>query len=138
MSHPPARPALMVITPGRFDLHRFIPTKKKQLTSSQIQEHTKVPLMVTGDIHVAAVTPVCSSGKYPFLGVTHVRSVAVSPARLICPLLCAAPVFASMTHFTFLIKKMEKPGTCLNNGRKVCGTWSCHLERGMRNVKQMS
>lgn len=48
MSHPPARPALMVITPGRFDVHRFILTKKP--TSSQIQEHTEVTLMVTGDI----------------------------------------------------------------------------------------
>lgn len=48
MSHPPARPALMVITPGRFDVHRFILTKNP--TSSQIQEHTEVTLMVTGDI----------------------------------------------------------------------------------------
>lgn len=62
---------------------------------------------------VDAVTPVCSSSKY-FLGVTHVRTVGRSPARLIC----AAPVFASMTHFTFLINKMEKQWACLNNGRK--------------------
>lgn len=45
---------------------------------------TRKSLSWSPAISVDAVTPVCSSGKY-FLGVTHVRTVAASPARLICP-----------------------------------------------------
>lgn len=50
MSHPPARLVLMVITPGGFDVHRFVLPPKKKKKSSQNQEHTEITLMVTGDI----------------------------------------------------------------------------------------
>lgn len=78
MSRPPARPVLMVITPGRFDVHRFI-TKEKP-TSCRILKS----LLWSLAIFAHAVTPLCSTSKY-FLGVTHVRAVGLSPARLICP-----------------------------------------------------
>lgn len=52
----------------------------------------------------------------------------------------AAPVFASMTHFTFLIKKKDGEAASVFKQREkeVCGTSPCRWERGMRNVKQMS
>lgn len=112
MSHPPLRLVLMVITPGRFwraSIHLHKKQKQKKPMNSQILES----LLWSLAIFVDAFTPVCFPSKY-FLGVTRVRTVATSPARLICPLSCTAPVFASMTHFTFLIKKKDgKAGECV-------------------------
>lgn len=51
----------------------------------------------------------------------------------------AAPVFASMTHFTISNKKDGKaPSVFKQREKEVCGTSPCRWERGMRNVKQMS
>lgn len=49
MSHPPARPVLMVITPGSLDGHRFILTKKNK-TKKPYEQANSGSLMVTGDI----------------------------------------------------------------------------------------
>lgn len=112
MSHPPVRPVLMVITPGRFDVHLFLLPKKLQAV--KFWKLLK-PVLWSLAIFVEAVTPVCSSSKY-FLGVTHVRTVGMSPGRLICPplLRCSSVCL----HDTFLIKKIEKQLACLNNSRK--------------------
>lgn len=118
MSHPPARLLLMVITPGGFDVHRFILTKNlKAVKFKNILKSLLWSLVIFAE----AVTPVCSSGKY-FHRVTHVPTVAGSPAKLICPLSCAASVFASMTHFTFLIKKDGKAGSVFKQQEKG-GMW---------------
>lgn len=51
MSHPPARPVLMVITPGSLDAHRFILTKKNKTKKKKPYEQSNSgSLMVTGDI----------------------------------------------------------------------------------------
>lgn len=51
-SHPQARLVLMVITPGGVGVGglMYIDSFSQKPTSSQIQEHTEITLMVTGDI----------------------------------------------------------------------------------------
>lgn len=95
----------MVITLGRFDVHRFILTYPPPHKKTAYEQSNSGALMVTGDI-CGCCHASCSSSKY-FFWVTHVQRVAVSPARLISPVLMAL-VFASMSHFTFLIKKEGK------------------------------
>lgn len=81
-------------------------------------------------IFVDAVTPVCSSSKY-FLGVTRVRTVTVSPARLICPpfLCCSGVCLHDTLHISN--KKDGKAASVFKQREKeVCGTSPCGWESG--------
>lgn len=86
MSHPPARPTLTVITPV---------WRASIQTPRNNQKWNSATITVTGPI-----------SRY-FLGATRVRALAVSLARLICPA-PTTPVFASVSHFTFLMEKSLK------------------------------
>lgn len=98
MSHPPARPTPMVITPV---------WRASTQTPQNNQKSNSATFTVTGVI-----------SRY-FLGATRVWALAVSLARLICPAL-TTPVFASVSHIRFLMKKkMENRWNVLeNNGRQ--------------------
>lgn len=89
-------------------------------------------------IIVDAVSPACPSCKY-FLGVnTCSNSRLESCMAYLSSSTLAARLFASVTHFTFLIKT-EKQWVCLNSGRQRYAALH-HVTRrevGMRNVKQM-
>ena len=133
MSHPPVRPVLMVITPGSFDVNRFSWGKK----ALQAVKFSNILKSLLWSLVLSAATPVCFCSKY-FLRVTHVRTVTVSPARLICPpLLCCSGV---CLHDTFHIsneKKIDRKAASVFKQRQkeVCCTSQCRWER---NVKQMS
>lgn len=121
----------MDITPGRLDVHRFFLTKTYR--SSQFRNILN-SLLWSLAMFVDAVRPVCSYQyccKY-FLGVTHVRTVSVSPVGLICPLSCAALVFASMTYFNISNKRKDgKAASVFKQWEKeVCRTSPCRWEWG--------
>lgn len=146
MSYPPApaRPVLMVITPGKV-WRASIHSDKAAVGFRDILKSLLWSLV----IFVDAVTPcvcVCSSAKY-FLGVTHVPTVRRESLQgLICPLLlmrCSGVCLHDTLHISNKKrkKKMEKRRACLNNGRKRYAALHRVAGRereGMRNVKQMS
>lgn len=114
--------------------------KKKKKNTPQTVKFRNILKSLLWSPAISAITPVCSCSKY-FLRVTHVRTVAVSPARLIYPPLlhCSGVCLHDTFHTSNKKKKMEKRRACLNNGRRRYAALLDVAGRGgMRNVKQMS